>query len=69
MVASPVEGGGTAPHPGWGRARGDLSLRVRRGGELPWARPRFELVLLVLVGIAALSTINPTSVQDVSRLA
>jgi hypothetical protein len=35
---------------------------------LPWRRPRHELLLLVLVAAAALSVVNATSVQDVSRI-
>jgi len=35
---------------------------------LPWARPRHELVLLVLVALAALSPVYVVSSQDVSRL-
>ena len=36
--------------------------------ELPWRAPRFELLLLALVTLAACSTINGTSIEDVSRV-
>ena len=90
MVASPFEGGGSAPHPEWGTAHGDtgsgfrggpgrLRERVRavaaarfadrRAGRTPpWRAPRFELLLLALVLVAACSTINGTSIEDVSRI-
>jgi hypothetical protein len=35
---------------------------------LPWARPRHELLLLALVGLAALTTVQPQSPQDWSRV-
>jgi hypothetical protein len=35
--------------------------------SLPWGRPRHELLLLVLVGLAALSVVQRVSEQDVSR--
>src|SRR5260370_105618 len=35
---------------------------------MPWARPRHELLLLVLVAVAALTPIYAVSAQDVSRL-
>src|SRR5579872_656089 len=44
----------------------DCGVRDRR--RLPWAKPRFELVLLVLVAAAALSPVYTNSVQDASRL-
>jgi hypothetical protein len=34
---------------------------------VPWARPRHELLLLVLVGFAALSPLHVTSTQDISH--
>jgi hypothetical protein len=36
--------------------------------SFPWARPRHELLLLVLVGISALAVVQPLNVQDESRL-
>jgi hypothetical protein len=36
--------------------------------RFPWAKPRFELALLVLVAAAALSPVYASSVQDTSRL-
>lgn len=44
------------------RARGALDA------PLPWRAPRYELLLLALVGLAALSPVNATSVQDVSHI-
>ena len=44
---------------------------MRRGVErpaLPWAKPRFEIALLVLVAFAALLPVYPGNTQDVSRL-
>jgi hypothetical protein len=41
---------------------------LRPGAELPWRRPRHELLLLALVALAALSLVNPVDVQDVSRI-
>ena len=35
---------------------------------LPWAKPRFEIALLVLVAVAALLPVYPGNTQDVSRL-
>jgi hypothetical protein len=35
---------------------------------VPWARPRFELTLLALIAVAALSSMDYVSSQDVSRL-
>ena len=35
---------------------------------VPWARPRRELLLLLLVGVAALSTVDQINTQDQSRL-
>jgi len=35
---------------------------------VPWRRPRNELLLLVLVAVAALSSIYVVSSQDISRL-
>jgi hypothetical protein len=35
---------------------------------LPWRRPRHELLLLALVSVAALSPVQPVSVQDWSRM-
>jgi hypothetical protein len=35
---------------------------------IPWSRPRHELLLLILVAVAALSPIYVVSAQDVSRL-
>lgn len=35
---------------------------------LPWARPRWELLLLTLVALGALTVVQPPNVQDVSRL-
>src|SRR5215472_11619410 len=43
-----------------------VSSRPSRG--VPWARPRHELLLLVLVAVAALTPINVVSEQDRSRL-
>jgi hypothetical protein len=37
-------------------------------GRLPWARPRYELLLLALVAVAALSPVYVVSTQDVTRL-
>jgi hypothetical protein len=39
-----------------------------RPSRLPWGRPRFEFVLLVLVACSALSVVYPFGAQDVSRL-
>ncbi len=36
--------------------------------RLPWARPRYELLLLALVAVAALSSVYVVSTQDVTRL-
>src|SRR5581483_10955679 len=68
--------GGPEPPP-----RGGGGLRARGGGvralpaarppgmtPLPWARPRFERLLLLLVACAALSPVYLTSTQDVTRL-
>ena len=35
---------------------------------LPWRRPRYELVLLVLVAFVALSPVQEITAQDTSRL-
>jgi hypothetical protein len=43
-------------------------VRLPAPAALPWRRPRHELLLLVLVAVAALSPVNGTSVQDVSRI-
>ncbi len=43
-------------------------LARRNPPSLPWARPRFELVLLALVAVAALSSVNTVNSQDISRL-
>lgn len=39
-----------------------------RPTALPWRKPRHELLLLVLVGVAALSPVYVVSTQDVTRL-
>jgi hypothetical protein len=39
-----------------------------RPSELPWRRPRHELLLLALVAIAALTIVYPSGAQDVSRM-
>src|SRR5690242_19035332 len=36
--------------------------------ELPWRKPRFELALLLLVALAALSPVVRAGSQDTSRL-
>jgi hypothetical protein len=36
--------------------------------ELPWRRPRHELLLLALVAVATISVVYPPGFQDVSRL-
>ena len=41
---------------------------MHRPTELPWRKPRHELLLLVLVAFAALSPVYVVSTQDVSRL-
>jgi hypothetical protein len=41
---------------------------VFRPTALPWRKPRHELLLLALVGIAALSPVYVVSTQDVTRL-
>jgi hypothetical protein len=41
---------------------------LRRQTELPWCRPRRELLLLALVAVAALSPVYPQDSQDPSRL-
>jgi len=41
---------------------------VTRPSPLPWARPRHELLLLALVAAAGLTVMNPTNVQDLSRI-
>jgi hypothetical protein len=45
-------------------------MGVASGGQrtLPWARPRHEWLLLVLVAFAALSSVYVVSTQDVTRL-
>jgi hypothetical protein len=46
------------------------AIGVGNGGQrsLPWARPRHEWLLLVLVAFAALSSVYVVSTQDVTRL-
>jgi hypothetical protein len=39
-----------------------------RPSELPWRRPKRELLLLALVAVASLSVVYPPGAQDVSRL-
>jgi hydrogenase-4 membrane subunit HyfE len=41
---------------------------VFRPTPLPWARPRYELLLLALVAVATLSSVYVVSTQDVTRL-
>ena len=41
---------------------------ARPGSRLPWGKPRYELLLLLLVAAAALAPTNSVSVQDVSRI-
>ncbi len=43
-------------------------MRFPRPSELPWQRPRRELLLLSLVAAAALSVVYPVGAQDVSRM-
>ena len=52
-----------------------VRLTRRRGDSadagsprIPWARPKYELLLLVLVAAAALTPIHVVSAQDISRL-
>jgi hypothetical protein len=37
-------------------------------GDLPWARPRHELLLIALVALATLTVLQPPNTQDRSRL-
>ena len=43
-------------------------VRVLRPTDLPWRRPRRELLILSLVAVAALSPVYPQDSQDPSRL-
>src|SRR5438105_3070322 len=47
-------------------------LRARvapvRPTELPWRRPKHELLLLALVALASLTIVYPVGAQDVSRM-
>lgn len=43
-------------------------MRFPRPSELPWQRPRRELLLLTLVAAASLSVVYPAGAQDVSRM-
>ena len=43
-------------------------MRFPRPSELPWQRPRREVLLLALVAAAALSAVYPVGAQDVSRM-
>jgi hypothetical protein len=50
------------------QARRTHACRSSGSRAVPWSRPRHELLLLLLVGAAALSPIYVVSSQDVSRL-
>jgi hypothetical protein len=43
-------------------------VRFLAPSELPWQRPRRELLLLFLVALASLSIVYPVGAQDVSRM-
>ena len=43
-------------------------VRVSARGALPWGRPRYELLLLALVAVVALSPVVGVDAQDQSRL-
>ncbi len=45
-----------------------LGPSVTAGRAFPWARPRYELLILALVAVAALSPVLVPNVQDESRL-
>ena len=64
-MASGASGDGAA-HPGW--AAGKTWLGRFAPTALPWRRPRYEVVLLALVAVAALLPVAHESPQDVSRL-
>jgi hypothetical protein len=49
-------------------SRPRLRLPRRTPPPFPWRRPRFELALLALVAVAALSPVYPIDAQDVSRI-
>src|SRR5438067_11165341 len=42
--------------------------RLRRRAPLPWARPRAELLLLVLIGAVALTPVAGYNEQDSARI-
>ncbi len=61
----PAESGGAAP-----RIRRTLGRwrALTPSGPLPWKAPRYEVALLALVSVVALTTINPVSPQDQARI-
>ncbi len=48
--------------------RSGLRLHQRHPSPLPWARPRRELLILILVVVATLTPVYPINAQDVARV-